>query len=352
MSAILKEDPPELSSTNQNVSPALERLVRRCLEKNPEARFHSASDLAFALEALSAGSIPSDQNAAASVVSVPSLLKRREYLGWIVAAIAVVGLLATLGFFIAKWRNTQTDESVLRLSVELPENVTMSGTIPTVVISPDGRRLAFVANKDGENLLWVRPLDSFTAQPLGAIDSGGAPSPPFWSPDSRFIAFFSGGKLKKVDAAGGPPQIICDCPAARGGTWNRDGVIIVGSTAGPLYRVSQAGGEPTRLTSLDESRFETYHRWPNFLPDGQHFLYFVRTGKIETTGTYVGSLDSKDTKQLMNSLNAYFERYFEIPRVRIGKQQTLETLINEEAGLLAMYLRGEKKEWKPRIPTF
>ena len=302
MSAILREDPPELSSTNQNVSPALERLVRRCLEKNPEARFHSASDLAFALEALSAGSIPSDQNAAASVVSVPSRLKRREYLGWIVAAVAVLGLLATLGFFIAKLRNTQTDESVLRLSVTLPENVTMSGTIPTVVISPDGRRLAFIAIKDGENSLWVRPLDSFTVLPLAGIDTGGAPSPPFWSPDSRFIAFFSGGKLKKVDAAGGPPQIICDFPVARGGTWNRDGVIIVGSIAESLYRVSQSGGDPTPLTSLDESRFETSHRWPSFLPDGQHFLYFVRTGRIETTGTYVGSLDSKETKQLMPSI--------------------------------------------------
>jgi eukaryotic-like serine/threonine-protein kinase len=301
MSAILREDPPELSNRNKNVSPGIERLVNRCLEKNPEARFHSASDLAFALEALSVGGVPSDQNAA-STVSVPTTLKPSEYLSWIIAAVAVVGLLATLGFFIAKERNTQIDESVLRLSVALPENITMSGTIPTVVVSPDGRRLAFVATKDGENLLWVRPLDSFTPQLLGSIDSGGAPSPPFWSPDSRFIAFFSGGKLKKIDAAGGPPQIICDFPAARGGTWNREGVIIVGSTAGPLYRVSQAGGEPTLLTSLDESRFETSHRWPYFLPDGQHFLYFARTGKVETTGIHVGSLNSKDTKQLMPSV--------------------------------------------------
>lgn len=301
MSAILREDPPELSNTNKNVSPALERLVNRCLEKNPEARFHSASDLAFALEALSAGSVPSDQNVP-SVVSEPTRFKQRQYFGWIVAAAAVLGLLATLAFFMAKSRNTQTDENVLRLSVALPADVSISGTIPTVVVSPDGRRVAFLATKDGENLLWVRRLDSFTVQPLTAIDSGGAPSPPFWSPDSRFIAFFSGGKLKKIDAAGGPPQTICDCAGARGGTWNRDGVIIVGSTAGPLYRVSQAGGEPTRLTSLDESRFETSHRWPNFLPDGQHFLYFVRTGKVETTGAYVGSLNSKDTKQLMSSI--------------------------------------------------
>ena len=234
MSAILREDPSELSNTNQNISPGVERPVNRCLEKNSEARFHSASDLAFALEALAAGSVPSDQDAA-TVDSLPIRFKQRWYLGWIVAAVAILALLAVLGFYIAKVRNTQTEESVLRLSVALPENVSMSGTIPTVVVSPVGQRLAFVATKDGENLLWVRPLNSFTPQPLGVIDSGGAPSPPFWSPDSRFIAFFSGSKLKKIEAAGGgPPQIICDCPAARGGSWNRDGVIIVGSTAGPL----------------------------------------------------------------------------------------------------------------------
>jgi Tol biopolymer transport system component len=139
------------------------------------------------------------------------------------------------------------------------------------------------------------------------MEISGSPTPPFWSPDSRFIGFFAGGKLKKIEASGGPPQTLCELPAARGGTWNRDGMILVGTTAGTLFRVSQAGGEPTAQTTLDESRFETSHRWPYFLPDGRHFLFFVRSGKVENTGVYVGSLESKDTRQLLpNILSAMY----------------------------------------------
>lgn len=139
------------------------------------------------------------------------------------------------------------------------------------------------------------------------MEISGSPTPPFWSPDSRYIGYFAGGKLKKVEALGGPSQTLYDIPAARGGAWNRDGVILVGTTAGTLFRVSQAGGELTPLTTLDQSRFETSHRWPYFLPDGRHFLFFVRSGKVENTGVYVGSLDSKETRQLLpNVLSAAY----------------------------------------------
>lgn len=141
------------------------------------------------------------------------------------------------------------------------------------------------------------PLDSLTTQPLAGTEEGGYP---FWSPDSRFIGFFSGGKLKKIEAAGGPVQTLCDAPMGRGGAWNADGVIIFApKTADVLYRVPAAGGAPVPLTTLDVSRKEISHSHPRFLPDGRHFLYFTYSPQRESAGIYVGSLDSKETKLLV-----------------------------------------------------
>jgi len=153
----------------------------------------------------------------------------------------------------------------------------------------------------------VRPLDALEAQPLAG--SEGAISP-FWSPDSRFIGFFAEGKLKKVEPSGGVPQTVCDAaPIAsggsapgngRGGTWNRDGTIVfVPNPLTVLHRVSAAGGQPEPLTVLDDARQENSHRWPNFLPDGRHFLFFARSRQRENRAIYLGSLDSKATRRLM-----------------------------------------------------
>src|SRR6266545_713003 len=156
MSAILKEDPPDLSDTSKTVSPALERLVNHCLEKNPEARFHSARDLAFALEAISGSSVSAPTETAALPLR-PARLKWREHLPWLVAGLSLIGLLAALPFVIAYWRRAPTEEGFIRLSVLLPDKVRMSGTTPGLAISPDGRRIAFVGTQEGQNLLWVRP---------------------------------------------------------------------------------------------------------------------------------------------------------------------------------------------------
>jgi Tol biopolymer transport system component len=146
----------------------------------------------------------------------------------------------------------------------------------------------------------VRSLDSLSAQSLPGTEGVLQAASLFWSPDSRFIGFFTTGKLGKVEASGGSLQIICDVPAPpRGGTWNRDGVILFGLTDGALYQVSAAGGEPAPVTTLDQSRFETSHRWPSFLPDGRHFLYVVRNNLADGSGVYVGSLDSKEVKRLL-----------------------------------------------------
>lgn len=305
LNAILKDDPPELSGSDGQINPALERVVLHCLEKNPAQRFQSAGDVAFALESWSG--LSSSRTMADELKATAARRKTRAWLPWVIAAALLLALMSTLPFAIAYLRRTPTEEGLIRLSVSLPDKVVMSGTTPGLAISPDGRHLAFVATHEGQNLLWVRSLDSFTARPLAGTEVSGSPSPPFWSPDSRFIGFFGGGKLRKVDATGGPVQTLCDVVPARGGTWNRDGVILIGTTAGTLYRVSQAGGEPTPITTLDQSRFETSHRWPYFLPDGRHFLFFVRSGKVENTGVYIGALDSKETRQLLpNVLSAAY----------------------------------------------
>jgi len=178
-----------------------------------------------------------------------------------------------------------------------PPEKTAFNQYGSAVVSPDGRRLAFGAvGSDGKELLWVRALDALTAQILPGTD-GARYS--FWSPDSRFLGFFAQGKLKKVDASGGPPQTLADVVNPVGGAWSRDGIILFAPDFFTgLWKVAAAGGPPTPLTTPDQTRQETSHRWPQFLPDGRRFLYFVR-GEQEQSGMYAGSLDSKDGRRIL-----------------------------------------------------
>jgi len=306
LNAILKEDPPELSESNSQINPALERVVMHCLEKSPEQRFQSARDVTFALEALSG--LTSSRTLTAALPITAGRRKNRERLAWVVAGVCLLGLLAALPFVIAYLGRAPIDERVINLSVLPPEKATMTGAVPTLALSPDGRRLAFVAFFEGRDLLWVRSLDSLSAQALPGTEGVSGAASPFWSPDGRFIGFFAGGKLKKIDASGAPPQTLCDVVRPSGGTWSRDGVIVFAEAApGPLYRISAAGGESSPVTALDQSRPGTSRRWPYFLPDGRHFLYLERSQQVESSGIFVGSLDAKETKLLLASpLNAAY----------------------------------------------
>ena len=300
MSAILKEDPPDFSESNKNVAPALERVVRHCLEKNPEERFHSANDLAFAIEALSGTTPTSSQTTALSTFG-PRWMKRRELIAWIVALAA---LLVTLGLAIAYLERTRVEERAVRSFILPPEKSTFNfggGAGPTISVSPDGRRLAFVAaTAGGGNLLWVRSLDALSAQALAGTEGA---TYPFWSPDSHSLGFFAQGKLKKIDAAGGPALTLCDAPQGRGGTWNRDGVIVFSpDISGSLHRVSDSGGASSPVTKLDETQGDISHRWPTFLPDGKHFIYAggIR-GFDQGAAVYIASLQSNESKLVLRA---------------------------------------------------
>ena len=295
MTAILKEEPPELSETNAKINPQLEKIVRRCLEKKPEGRFHSASDLAFAIESLSGTATNSGQTLTAlTTFSTGSRIVK--HLPWIVAGVLFIALLAALPFVVSSRRRAPMDQAVIRVSVLPPEKSTLS----TVTVSPDGQRLAFIAtNTTGRTLLWVRPLDSLAAQPLAGTENA---NNPFWSPDNRFIGFFADGKLKKVEFTGGSPSTLCNAPNGRGGAWNRDDVIVFApDNRSGLSRVSAVGGEPSPVTTLDSARQESTHRFPQFLPDGRHFLYFARSAQPENRGIYVSSLDQQQPKRIMST---------------------------------------------------
>jgi serine/threonine protein kinase len=298
MSAILNGNPPELSDINRAVAPEIGRVVRRCLEKRPERRFQSASDLGFALDVLST---PSDSRLDTTRLSaVRERAGKRRLFGnagvaWVVAAVLLLGLLVSLPFTITYFRHAPMETQTSRFFVSPPAK----STLGTVTVSPDGRRLAFIARDTaGKTLLWVRPLDALTAQPLSGTDDA---IYPFWSPDSRFIGFFADGKLKKVEVTGGPPSTLCNALNGRGGAWNRDDVIIFAPDAGcGLSRVSASGGEPSLLTTLDSSRREESHRFPQFLPVGSRFLYFARSAQPENSAIYIRALDQPQPKRILS----------------------------------------------------
>jgi serine/threonine protein kinase/Tol biopolymer transport system component len=292
MNAILKEDPPELTAANPRVPQGLERLIRRCLEKVPEQRFHSAHDLGYALDALSSSSGAPMATLAAPLESQRAgawRLFSRGWFGWAVAAI----LLGTFGI---TWtllkRQPENDARVLKLSILPPEN----SSFGKFAISPDGRQLAFTAMTGGKLQLWLRALDSTEARTLQGTQGAVFP---FWSPDSRFIAFFADGWLKKVEATGGPVQPLCEAPVPFGGSWGRNGILF-GQVEIGLMLIPATGGEATRITAFDRPRQENSHHYPAFLPDGEHYLYSISSGEKETRGVYLGSLNGKIKRRLLD----------------------------------------------------
>jgi eukaryotic-like serine/threonine-protein kinase len=293
LAAILRGE-PAWSAFPADVPPHVRALVRRCLQKDRKSRIPDLSVVRFLLD-----EPIESQPSAASVAREPS---RRSALMWktaapLLASTTVIGLYA--------WYQTQSvSPASMRFLILPPENGTYvtGGTAAAAhaAVSPDGLKLAFtLRDVAGKVLLWVRPIDSLAAQPLTGTDNAAYP---FWSPDSRFIGYSTPGRLMKVAVAGGPPQTLCAFSGpnivGRGGAWNRDGVILFNNGPGPLYRVSSAGGQPSPVGHLMTG--QNSQNFPTFLPDARRMLFFASSAG-EATGLYVGSLDTGESKRLVES---------------------------------------------------
>ncbi|MEO8190244.1 MAG: protein kinase [Acidobacteriota bacterium] len=283
--AILHSEPAPFSTVLPMAPPGLERVVKRCLAKERERRWQSARDIALELEELrEGGGIPAAKSTAAGA--------RSRTLPFLAAA--AVLLAALLGYVL--WRGGGVRPPAanrLRFAIAPPEGAAFQA-MPA--ISPDGRRLAFVATtSDGRDLLFLRALDSLDSRRLEGTDGAAFP---FWAPDGHSLAYFARGKLLKIEATGGSPQILCDAPNARGGSWGSRGTIVFSINAGgEVHRVGENGGQSTGLPYLVARPHET-NRWPSFLPDGIHFLYFVLAGDPNLAGTYMASLESREITRL------------------------------------------------------
>jgi len=293
---ILETEPVPMSTLQPMTPPALDHLVKRCLAKTPDERWQSARDICEQLRWISDGGSQAGLTAFIPAVAQRNLKKR---IVWITAAAILVAALITAVIY---YHGSPEEVRTVRFTVAPPEKQTfpvLANTPSFLSVSPDGTKLAFVSEDTGGRFtLWLRGLDSQTAQPLASLDFASAP---FWSPDSRFIAFSDVSSLKKVAISGGPAQTITASGASGGGSWNRDGVILFSSgPSSPILRVSSAGGAATPVTLVDSSRQQLGHAWPTFLPDRKHFLYTViGNNGPENSGIYAGSLDSKETKLIL-----------------------------------------------------
>ena len=291
IAAILRAEAPRISTIDPLTPAALDHVVARCLAKNPDDRWQTARDLMLELREIARRGLDHRPITAAQPAVRPARhvgpRPWRERAAWAVAmAATVLALIAGGLYFRTIWTKRPTDATTIAIRSEIPAPA--NTIVGAIALSPDGRRLAFVGRNGWTTRLWVRALDSVTAQPLGNTDGADYP---FWSPDGQSLGFFADGKLKRIAVSGGPAQTLADAPNSRGGTWGRAGVIVFSPDTRTLVRVPEEGGRTEEITTLDASRGELSHRWPVFLPDGRRFLYLAQGSIQENRGLFVGSID-------------------------------------------------------------
>jgi serine/threonine protein kinase/Tol biopolymer transport system component len=302
--AILEKEPDPIGDNPSQAPALLEQVIRQCLVKDPVDRLQSAHDVALALGWM-AESAPAE-----STKSSPRFRKT-----WAAGLAALlVSATALAGFAGYRWARSSEEPVTIRTQVAAPDKYSIDftgdgGGMP--VLSPQGDKIAFVAHSGDTKLLFVRALNSVSAQ---AIEGTTGASHPFWSPDGRFVGFFAGGKLVKVPAAGGPVAVVTDAPNARGGAWGANNVIVFAPDFnGGLLKVNAQGGTAEPATALDKTKHDT-QRWPWFLPDGKHFIFLATShngSDAKHNGIYFGSVDGQENHLVVatDSSAQYAEGY-------------------------------------------
>ena len=278
--AIMNAEPRGISELAPLTPPALQHTVKSCLAKDPEERIQTARDVMLELRWIAEGG-----SQAGVAAPVAARRKARERTAWILAALMT---LATAGLAIGQWTMRPPPPQMLQFEIPPPPSIQAQDS-PR--ISPDGLNLAYTAtDSTGTNRIWVRPLAGSSAQALAGTEGANRP---FWSPDSRFLGFIADGKLKKIPVSGGPTLVICDAETGADGSWSKEGVILFdGNAMDPIRRVSASGGLATDVVLPDST---AQVGWPEFLPDGRHFLYL----SIEAPSMLcVGDLRSKEIRRL------------------------------------------------------
>ena len=287
IAAILSAEPPPLASVQPMAPPALERLVKVCLAKDPDDRLQTAHDVMQELKWIAeAGS--------AAGVSAPVATRRqsRERLAWILAGVLpLVASVVTL--FLASRLKPATALRSFRFVIPPPHR---ASDVEYSILSPDGSMLASLATVDGKASVWLRPLDSLEARPLPGTEGA---SEFMWSHDSRFVTYWVAPEAKKVAVAGGPPLPLFSLNDLSFGEWSRDGILLfTDETDGAIYKASSSGGTPAAVTTVEKGRPEI-HKYPSFLPDGRHFIFLAWRTPAETSTVYLGSLDSPMKRSLV-----------------------------------------------------
>jgi hypothetical protein len=289
IASIVASEPRPMSEVVPVTPPQLEHVVQRCLEKEPDARWQSAHDLRLELEWI------------AKNADVVAAVRRSRVSVWPWIAVAAIAIAAGLAAFVL--RRPAPATAVLQTHILPPKGQSFTVVMDSLSISPDGRYVTLAVQ--GDDRLWLRALDSLEARPIAGTEQGRFP---FWSPDSRWIAFFDNSNLKKVNLSGAPPVTLCAAPRGRTGTWSEDGVIFFSpaATVG-IHRVPAAGGVAQPVTQLDVSLKETTHRWPVLLPGGK-LLYLAGTHDdavgSESNALYLTSIDNPKQRTLVSRIRS------------------------------------------------